>query len=1364
MNDERILVGEYSTTNGILEIPNLPLRTYYLVEVAAPDGYVITDQEIEVVVDKAYGSNEVVCDVTVTNYKENEEPELVEVTVEKVWKDAENQDGLRPESITVNLLANSEVEVSEELNEENNWSHVFIDLPAVDEDGNEIEYTVEEVEVPNYTSEVTADEENENKFIVTNTHEPELINIEGTKSWVDADDQDGKRPDSIIVRLLANGEEVDVVEVTAATDWTFEFTDLPKFENGEEINYTVQEDGVEDYSTEIDGFDITNSYTPEQTSINVVKAWEDANNQDGNRPASITVKLLANGEETDKEVVLSEDNNWQADFSELDVNANGEAIVYTVEEVTVEGYETTISGTAADGFVITNTYEPEQINIEGTKTWDDADDQDGKRPESITVRLLANGEEVDDVEVTAETDWTFEFTDLPRFENGEEINYTVQEDGVEDYSTEINGFDITNSYTPEQTSINVVKAWEDANNQDGIRPDSVTVKLLADGEETGETVELNETNNWQADFTELDVYVNGEEIEYTIEEVAVEGYEVVQTGTSEDGYVLTNIHEAEQINIEGTKTWDDADNQDGKRSKSITVRLLANGEEVDSVDVTADSEWNYAFTDLPRFENGEEITYTVQEDEVKDYSTTIDGFDITNSYTPELIDVEGAKTWVDANDQDGKRPGSITVRLLANGEEVDDVEVTADTEWSYSFTDLPKFENGEEIAYTIQEDEVSDYITTIGGFNITNTHEPELIDVEGTKTWDDADDQDGKRPESITVYLLANGEPLDNVEVSADSEWTYAFTDLPRYEDGVEITYTIQEANVDEYSATIDGFDITNSYTPGKTSVNVVKIWKDKDNQDGNRPGSITVKLLADGEETGQEAELSDENNWQANFTDLDVNKAGEAIEYTVEEVTVGEYHTEITGDAETGFVITNTQKTYAIGDYTWIDSNKDGIQDEDEEVLPGVKVELFDEEGNKIAETETDENGLYIFDELPAGNYQVKFTLTEEQAEKYVFTKQNADENSTEDSDADPETGWTKIIELNDENEHLTKGYEDQDFNATEGIDPTWDAGVIEKTPITPIEPAKTKVSVEKVWIGEAQDSVTINLLADGKIVDSVELSEENDWKHTFIDLPTVYDITDEKAIEYTVEEVAVEGYRVSVTGDAKEGFTITNTQKTYAVGDYTWIDSNKDGIQDEDEEVLPGVKVELFDEDGNKLAETETDENGFYIFDELPAGKYKVKFTLTEEQAKKYEFTKQNAGDDSTVDSDADPETGWTIEFTLDDENEYLTKDYTNQGFKATEGIDPTWDAGVIVKVTPEGPEDPEEPEEPKDPKDPEDPEKPTPEEPGDKDPEDPKVGDSEGELPKTATNIYNLTLIGFGLMLLGIILFIVRRKRIE
>src|SRR5699024_11816964 len=201
------------------------------------------------------------------------------------------------------------------------------------------------------------------------------------------------------------------------------------------------------------------------------------------------------------------------------------------------------------------------------------------------------------------------------------------------------------------------------------------------------------------------------------------------------------------------------------------------------------------------------------------------------------------------------------------------------------------------------------------------------------------------------------------------------------------------------------------------------------------------------------------------------------------------------------------------------------------------------------------------------------------------------------------------------------------------------------------PLEPGTTKVTVDKVWKGEAEDEVTIHLLADGDKVDEVTLSEGNDWTHTFTDLPVVHDIKDEKAIEYTVEEVEIDGYKSEVTSDAKEGFTVTNTQKTYAIGDYVWIDKNKDGIQDDNEEVLEGVKVELIDEDGNVIDSTETDEKGLYIFDELVAGDYQVKFTLTEEQAKKYKFTKQNAGDDTTVDSDADVETGLTKVIELND-----------------------------------------------------------------------------------------------------------------
>ncbi|WP_265160633.1 SdrD B-like domain-containing protein, partial [Glutamicibacter sp. MNS18] len=283
------------------------------------------------------------------------------------------------------------------------------------------------------------------------------------------------------------------------------------------------------------------------------------------------------------------------------------------------------------------------------------------------------------------------------------------------------------------------------------------------------------------------------------------------------------------------------------------------------------------------------------------------------------------------------------------------------------------------------------------------------------------------------------------------------------------------------------------------------------------------------------------------------------------------------------GFVL----KTYAVGDYVWVDENKDGIQGDDE-VLEGVKVFLLDGEGTQIAETTTDENGRYIFDELPAGEYQIKFELTEAQAVKYKFTSQDSgegDEQDARDSDADPETGLTIKFTLDDSNTALTKDYTDQEVRASEGIDPTWDAGVV---------------------------------------------------------------------------------------------------LKTYAVGDYVWVDENKDGIQGDDE-VLEGVKVFLLDGEGTQIAETTTDENGRYIFDELPAGEYQIKFELTEAQAVKYKFTSQDSGEgdeQDARDSDADPETGLTIKFTLDDSNTALTKDYTDQEVRASEGIDPTWDAGVVLK----------------------------------------------------------------------------------
>ena len=279
--------------------------------------------------------------------------------------------------------------------------------------------------------------------------------------------------------------------------------------------------------------------------VQVVKKWNDADNQDGIRPDSATVKLLADGTETGRELILTESSEWTGKFPNLALEKDGKDIAYTVEEVAVDGYEAVVTGDAEAGFIVTNTHEPEKIDIEGKKTWDDVDNQDGKRPESITIRLLANGKEIATKEVTSDG-WVWKFEDVDKFANGEEIVYTITEDAVEDYSAEVNGYDITNSYTPGKTSVQVTKSWKDNEDQDGIRPNSVTIKLLADGEVTDRELVLTEDNNWTDTFAELDEYKAGQKIVYTVEEVAVDGYEAVVIGDAETGFIVTNTHEPEE--------------------------------------------------------------------------------------------------------------------------------------------------------------------------------------------------------------------------------------------------------------------------------------------------------------------------------------------------------------------------------------------------------------------------------------------------------------------------------------------------------------------------------------------------------------------------------------------------------------------------------------------------------------------------------------------------------------------------------------------------------------------------------------------------------------------------------------------------
>ncbi|MEW6945041.1 Cna B-type domain-containing protein [Trueperella pyogenes] len=476
--------------------------------------------------------------------------------------------------------------------------------------------------------------------------------IKVTKAWADAEDRDHLRPRSVKIQLLADGKPVEgkVLTLPQNGKWEGFFTDLnaykPGFTAKDKINYSVKElDVPSGYTPKVTGnqttgFTVTNTHTPNTVGVEGVKTWEDANNQDGLRPASIQVQLLANGKPHGDpvEVKADEKGAWKYSFADLPKFAEGKQIVYSVAEVKVpEGYVS-----KADGMNLKNTHKPATVSVEGTKTWDDANNQDGKRPESITIRLLKNGVEADSRTVTAAQKWAWSFTDLPKFDKGQEIVYTITEDAVSGYSAKMSGYNVTNTYTPGKTSVGVAKSWQDGHDQDGLRPESVQVQLLADGKPVeGKVLTLKAANNWAGTFTELEEFKAGKKIAYSVAEVNVpKGYTSQVAGDATRGYTVTNTHTPAVTAIPVLKVWDDADNKDGLRPDSITVRLLANGKPVEgqSLTLTKDNAWKGQFAELPANKGGKPVEYSVVEDKVDGYTSKVESTDgvvkVTNTHTP----------------------------------------------------------------------------------------------------------------------------------------------------------------------------------------------------------------------------------------------------------------------------------------------------------------------------------------------------------------------------------------------------------------------------------------------------------------------------------------------------------------------------------------------------------------------------------------------------------------------------------------------------------------------------------------------------------------------------------------------------------
>ena len=448
------------------------------------------------------------------------------------------------------------------------------------------------------------------------------------------------------------------------------------------------------------------------------------------------------------------------------------------------------------------------VDINGTKTWNDEGNKDKTRPEKITIYLLANGKVINDKEISEADGWKYSFTGLAKYDvNGNEIKYTVDESEVEKYTKQINGYDIVNTYTPPETiDISGTKTWNDEGNKDKTRPEKITIYLLANGKQV-DAKEVSEKDGWKYSFTGLAKYDdNKQEIKYTVDESEVEkytkqinGYDIVNT------YTPDNPPTPETVDISGTKTWNDEGNKDKTRPEKITIYLLANGKQVDAKEISEKDGWKYRFTGLAKYDdNKQEIKYTVDESEVEKYTKQVNGYDIVNTYkpdnppTPETIDISGVKTWNDANNKDGIRPKAIKVKLLANGKEKTSVITTEEQDWKYSFTKLPKYDDdGKEIKYTVDEENVRGYTKKIDGYDITNTHTPtEKLDFSLRKFITEINSVavNPSRAPQVDVTNLANG-------TSTTATYNHP-KDAKTVNTGDVVTYTIRVYNEGE----VDGY------------------------------------------------------------------------------------------------------------------------------------------------------------------------------------------------------------------------------------------------------------------------------------------------------------------------------------------------------------------------------------------------------------------------------------------------------------------------------------------------------------------------------------------------------------------------------
>ncbi|MEN0176702.1 SdrD B-like domain-containing protein, partial [Staphylococcus aureus] len=314
----------------------------------------------------------------------------------------------------------------------------------------------------------------------------------------------------------------------------------------------------------------------------------------------------------------------------------------------------------------------------------------------------------------------------------------------------------------------------------------------------------------------------------------------------------------------------------------------------------------------------------------------------------------------------------------------------------------------------------------------------------------------------------------------------------------------------------------------------------------------------------------------------------------------------------------------YNLGDYVWEDTNKNGIQDQDEKGISGVTVTLKDENGNVLKTVTTDADGKYKFTDLDNGNYKVEFTTPE----GYTPTTVTSGSDIEKDSNGLTTTG-------------VINGADNMTLDSGFYKTPKYNLGnyVWEDTNKDGKQDANEK-GIKGVYV-ILKDS-------NGKELDRTTTDENGKYQFTGLSNGT-YSVEFSTPAGYTPttvtsgSDIEKDSNGLTTTGviNGADNMTLdSGFYKTpkYNLGNYVWEDTNKDGKQDSTEKGISGVTVTLKNENGEVLQTTKTDKDGKYQFTGLENGTYKVEF----ETPSGYTPTQVGSGTDEGIDSNGTSTTG--------------------------------------------------------------------------------------------------------------------------